>query len=186
MSGTRRVPPALLRALAAPGGRCYRHCGQPVRPIRLASPLPGTWTVYACPSGVVSVTTYVERGGADRSPVVLTALRRWTVPPSRVRRWDLRTATRHGPELGPAAERRLARERPPTPIRVVYWRLYPFRGRDGAERRLFLCTGPGHRGPVFFTARPEVGRDACPRARRTTRRRGTSSRGRVRLSGRRR
>ena len=175
---TRRsaVPPVVRAALAWPGGTCYRHCDRPIRIRRLASSLPGTWIVRACPSGVVSVTSYSERTHGDPTPKVRNALRRWTRPPSLMKTSDLRIASRHGPELGPAAERALARGRPVRGVRVVYWRLYPFRARDGTERRLFVCWRRAHRSPVFFAASPASKAWNCPACSR--RRAHSSGRGR--------
>lgn len=153
---TRRgaLPRVLSTALASPGGRCYRHCDRPIETRRLASRLPGTWQVRACPSGVVSVTVYAEWTRRDPTAAVRTELGRWTIPSSLVRTRDLRLATRHGPELGRTAERFLAASRPKRGVRVVYWRVYPFRGRDGKERRLFVCRRRAHRTPVFYVASP--------------------------------
>ena len=159
---TRPLPRTLQAALAAPGGRCYRHCERPIRTRRFPSPLPGTWQVRACPAGVVSVAVYTEWARRDPSPDVLRLLRDHTVPQSLVHPRDLRLATRHGPELGTAAERFLARARPRRAIRVVYWRVYPFRGRDGTERRLFVCLRARHRGPVFFAAPSSATAAHCP------------------------
>jgi hypothetical protein len=161
---TRRgaVPRLLQAALAAPGATCYRHCDRPIRTRAVRSRLPGIWQVRACPSGVVSVTSYTEWTRRDPTEDVRRQLRRWTVPSSLVRGWDMRLATRHGPELGRAAERRLAADRPKRPIRAVYWRVYPFRARDGSERRLFACFRRAHRSPVFFAASPTTPANACP------------------------
>lgn len=161
---TRRgaVPRVLQAALVAAGGTCYRHCDRPIRTRRLRSALPGVWTVRACPSGVVSVTAYAEWTSRDPTEAARRALRRWTVPPTLVRRWDLRLATRHGPELGAEAERFLASVRPRRGLRVVYWRVYPFRGRDGGERRLFVCFRRGHPAPRFFAAPPAGAPPRCP------------------------
>jgi len=160
---TRRgtLPRVLSTALASPGGSCYRHCDRPIRTRRVTSRLPGTWRVRACPSGVVSVTVYTEWTRRDPTESVRAELRRWTKPPSLVRSRDLRLATRHGPELGRPAERFLAASRPTRGIRVVYWRVYPFRGRDGQERRLFVCLRRAHRSPVFFAASPTAPK-GCP------------------------
>jgi len=156
------LPHVLSTALASPGGRCYRHCDRPIRTRRVAGRLPGTWQVRACPSGVVSVTVYTEWTRRNPTASVRAELRRWTVPPSLVRSWDLRLATRHGPELGRAAERFLTATRPKRGVRVVYWRVYPFRGRDGKERRLFVCFRRAHRSPVFFAASPTAPTKGCP------------------------
>ncbi len=159
------LSPTLRAALASPGGKCYRHCDGPVRSAVLRSRLPGRWAVRACPAGVVSVTSYTERTRSDPTAAVRAQLRRWTVPASLVRRFDLRIASRHGPELGLAAERLLAGTRPARPVRTVYWRVYPFRGRDGRERRLFVCRRRAHDGPVFY-AGPADGSASCPVCRR--------------------
>ncbi len=156
------IPPVLRAALDSPGGKCYRHCDRPIRSRRIASHLPGTWTVRACPSGIVSVTSYAEWSRRDPTPAVRSTLQRWTVPRSLVRLWDLRLATRHGPELGRAAERFLAAARPRRGVRVVYWRVYPFRARDGTDRRLFVCFRRRHASPVFYAASPSAKSSGCP------------------------
>jgi len=156
------LPPTLRAALESRGGKCYRHCDRPVRSRRFSSRLPGTWHVRACPSGIVSVTTYAEWTRRDPTRTARRAFRRWTVPPSLVRLRVLRIATRHGPELGRAAERELAATRPPRGVRVVYWRLYPFRARDGTERRLFACFRRTHPSPVFFASSPAAKTWGCP------------------------
>jgi hypothetical protein len=156
------LPPVLRRALDSPGGTCYRHCGRPTRARRIPSRHPGVWTVRACPSGVVSVTSYAEWTRRDPTASVRSVLRRGTVPASRVRTWDLRLATRRGPELGPAAERLLAATRPARGVRVVYWRVYPSTTRDGTEQRLFVCFRRSHPAPVFFVAAATLGTRACP------------------------
>jgi len=162
MSRAIRPPLAVRTALAWNKGQCYRHCDRPIRVRRIPSRLPGTWLVRACPSGVVSVTTYTEWTRRDPTESVRKTLRRWTSPATLVRWHDLRIATRHGPELGRAAERALAAARPTRGVRVVYWRVYPFRARDGTERRLFVCFRKRHRSPVFFAASPAASTWGCP------------------------
>ena len=127
----------------------------------MASDLPGVIRVYACPGGAVSVTEYSEWSTRDPTKAVEEALRGATVPPSLVRRRDLRPATRHGPELGRAAERFLARGREPRPIHVVYWRLYPFQ-RGKVPYHLFACFRHGSRSVRFYVAPTESGSTACP------------------------
>jgi len=176
----RTTLPAVLRAaLASPGGKCYRHCDGPIRIRRFSSALPGTWQVRACPSGVVSVTIYTEWTRRDPTAAVKKTLRRWTVPPSLVRSWDLRIATRHGPELGRAAARTLAAAKPPRGVRVVYWRVYPFRGRDRTERRLYVCFRRTHPTPVFFASPPTATSSNCPECLRRRRHPGRRKTARV-------
>jgi hypothetical protein len=177
------LPPVVRSALASAAGSCYRHCDRPVRARDFPSPLPGRWTVRACPSGVVSVTSYAEWTRRDPTSDVRRLLRRRTWPPTLVRARDLRLATRHGPELGRAAERRLAKTVPPRGVRVVYWRVYPFRGSDGIDRRLFVCFRRTHRGPVFFAASPTADERVCPEcARRRSTRPGSARTARRRRS----
>ncbi|HTT44601.1 MAG TPA: hypothetical protein VMH38_01110 [Thermoplasmata archaeon] len=168
---TRRgaVPRPLRTALASPGGSCYRHCDRPIRARAVPSLLPGLLYVRACPLGVVSVTSYAE--WTRRNPIasVRRLLRQWSEPPSLVRDRDLRLATRHGPELGHSAERFLSRQRPRRGVRVVYWRVYPFRDRKGAERRLFVCFRRRHPHPVFFAASPTEVPAPCPACARSLR-----------------
>jgi len=172
MTRSGAVSRVLVTSLASPGGSCYRHCDRPLRIRRFASRLPGTWQVRACPSGVVSVTVYTEWTRRDPTASARTELKRRTVPPSLVTSWDLRLATRHGPELGRSAERFLARARPRRGVRVVYWRVYPFRGRDGKERRLFVCFRRGHPSPVFYAAAPDSEANRCPVCVRAAKRSG--------------
>lgn len=157
------LPRAIRVALLSVSGtKCYRHCERaaPGRP--LPSSLPGRWTVYACPSGIVSVTTYVEWTNRDPTASALSFLRRRTVPSSLVRLRDLRPATRHGPELGRAAERAIAARRPKRAVRVVYWRVYPFTSADGSRRRLFVCRKKLHARPVFYAGSAEPRTSECP------------------------
>jgi len=115
------------------------------------------------------VTVYSEWARRDPTAPVRAELQRRTVPPSLVRRWDLRLATRHGPELGRAAERFLASTQPKRGVRVVYWRVYPFRGRDGKERRLYVCFRRAHPSPVFYAADPTSKSNRCPACARAAR-----------------
>lgn len=156
------VPPSLRSALRPGEARCYRHCQDRVRARPLSSPLPGYWQVYACPGGVVSVTSYVERTRRDPTSIVLRFLHARAKPSSLAKTWDLRTASRYGPELGHAAERLMARSRPSLPLRVVYWRVYPFRGRTGTDQRLFVCFHHGRSGPVFYANPASALRGTCP------------------------
>jgi hypothetical protein len=157
------VPPTLRAALRPTHPRCYRHCEKPLRgrPVTIAAP--GSLVVYACPGGAVSVVTYTEWGNADPTPKFRRFLDAHTAPPTLVRRWDLRLASRHGPELGAKAERYLARARPARPLRTVYWRLYPFKKKDGTVFRPFACFRHGEGGVRFFVAPGDQVSPKCPR-----------------------
>lgn len=162
MKGARAVPSPVRIALRPTAPRCYRHCKKPSRAHTLVTAFPGHWQVYSCPGGVVSVTSYAEWSNSDPTRRVATYLRRHTAPPSLVTAHDLRSATRHGPELGRAAERLLARSRPARNVRVVYWRVYPFQGSGGVVQRLFVCWRHGRDRPVFFASPSTARGGACP------------------------
>jgi hypothetical protein len=159
------VPPTLRRALAPTSPHCYRHCDRPIRGRTVPVRSPGWLSVYACPGGAVSVVTYTEWIGTDPTPTVLRFARAHTTPGTLVRRWDLRLARRHGPELGPTAERLLARRRPTRALTTVYWRVYPFRAKDGSRRRLFACFRHGVGNVRFFVAPADAESPSCPRDR---------------------
>lgn len=162
MRRSRALPPRIRSALRPASARCYRHCKKPVSAWTLATSLPGLWQVYACPGGAVSVTSYAHWSPVDPTPAVRAYLRRHTWPGSLVTLRDLRVATRHGPELGRSVERFLARGRPRRAVRVVYWRVYPFRARNGSEQRLFVCQRHGRSRPVFFPSLATSDRWDCP------------------------
>ncbi len=162
MTVSGRVPPVLRRALAPDDPHCYRHCDRPLRARALTARTPGLLLVYACPGGAVSVVTYSEWRNRDPTPTLLAYARTHTLPPRLVRRWDLRTATRHGPELGRGAEAYMGKARPPRPLRAVYWRVYPTRTKDGSVRRLFACARHGRGNVRFFLAPGDAQSPRCP------------------------
>jgi hypothetical protein len=163
VSDPRAVPPILRRALRPADPHCYRHCDRPVRGRSPAIRAPGWLAVYACPGGAVSVVTYTEWGPRDPSPILARFARAHTTPGRLVRRWDLRPASRHGPELGRTAERFVGRARRRRPIRTAYWRLYPFKAKDGSARRLFVCYRHGRGSAQFFVAAADAQSPLCPR-----------------------
>jgi hypothetical protein len=156
-----RLPRSVVAAMRSDEARCYRHCPEHARPraINFAGSRSAGW-VYACPSGVVSLVAAIE--GPPFPP-----LRKWrdafaarARPRTLVRLRDLRPATRHGPELGRACERKMAGS--DASARAVYWRVYPFR-RSGREHRVFACFRHGP-GEARFFASPLGGADPplCP------------------------
>lgn len=165
MSAKGAVPPLLRRALHPTSPHCYRHCDRALRGRTVPIHAPGWLCVYACPGGAISVVTYTEWANGDPTPVLLRFARTHTSPPSVVRRRDMRLAGRHGPELGPTAERFLARARPPRDVRTVYWRLYPFLKKDGALHRPFACFRHGRGTVQFFVAPGDRRSPPCPRCR---------------------
>ncbi len=169
MRHTGVVPPLLRRALAPRTPHCHRHCDRPQRGHNLRALAPGWLCVYACPGGAVSVITYSEWSNADPTARLLPFVRAHTTPATLVRRRDLRLARRHGPELGAEAERYLARVHPPRAVSTVYWRLYPFKKKDGTVFRLFVCFRHGTERVQFFVAPGNIMSPPCPKCRVRTR-----------------
>jgi len=165
-AGPRRLPTSVIAALRTSAPRCYRHCDRPIRARVLRTSLPGLWQIYACPGGALSVVSFFELSRRDPTPEVGRALRGMARPSGLVRAHDLRSARRHGPELGPRAERALARVPRGLEVRGTYWRLYPFRDARGVDRRPFACFRHPRRGPVFFIDLAGAERPACPECRR--------------------
>ena len=163
MSRPGAVPPLLRRALRPTSPHCYRHCTRPLRGRTVRSSGPGWLCVYACPGGAVSVVTYTEWAEKDPTPTLARFARAHTSPATLVRRWDLRLGRRHGPELGPSAERYLGRAPPTRPLWTVYWRVYPFKKKDGRPFRLFACFRHGAGSVRFFVAPADSESPTCPR-----------------------
>jgi hypothetical protein len=162
MTRTGALPPRLRRALAPRTPHCYRHCQRPLRGRTVNGLAPGWLGVYACPGGAVSVVTYSEWTNDDPTARLLPFLRAHTGPPTLVRRRDLRLARRHGPELGAEAERILGRVNPSRAITTVYWRLYPFKRKDGTVFRPFACFRHRRLGVQFFVAPGDSDAPRCP------------------------
>ena len=158
MSPTRTVAEQFVLASS---GRCLSHCSGRTRPHALANSRGTVGWVYACPGGTVSTVAFF--GGARRpSPVrVRRFLQSRMGGSERVFPRDLRAATRHGPELGLAAERWAARPGVSGPIRLLYWRRYP-RKTGRRYSYLYACFRHGARDVRFFPATSSRGADQCP------------------------
>ncbi len=153
-----RATGPLRAAVPATGGPCFGHCKAPTRahPVSLGAGGPA-W-VYACPEGVVSVV--IAAGERRPDPATLrSALRARTRPPSTVRLRDFRSASRYGPELGRPSERALARSG--RPIRLLYWRVYPWKVGD-RPYSLFACFRHGPSGIRFYAAERVPKQPPCP------------------------
>lgn len=154
------------RFVLSAAGTCLYHCTKRTRPRPIGSARVSIGWVYACPGGAVSTVTFV--GGARRpSPTrIRRYLRDRTERSEHVRLWDLRSATRHGPELGRVAERWVGGLGKQAPIYLLYWRRYP---RKVGRRYSFLYACFHHgAGEVRFFAAPKSSRQpACPFCRRT-------------------
>ncbi|MCI4347132.1 MAG: hypothetical protein L3J97_00745 [Thermoplasmata archaeon] len=147
--------------IPAPSGSCLYHCRSKTRPRALTNARGTVAWVYTCPGGTVSTVTFW--GGARRpSPTVVQRyLQSRTERSERVHLRDLRAATRHGPELGPAAERWMAAPGAEAPIRLLYWRRYPRKvGRKYSY--LYACFRHGAGDVRFYPAPSSRPARECP------------------------
>jgi hypothetical protein len=140
-------------------GSCLYHCTRRTRPHPIASAYGPIGWVYTCPAGTVSTVAFL---GGNRRPSPARVQRYLQLRIERsehVRLRDLRAATRHGPELGSAAERWATRPGAGRPIRLLYWRRYP---RKTGRRYSYLlaCFHHGAGEVRFFPARDGMG--PCP------------------------
>lgn len=142
-------------------GNCLHHCKGRTRPRVLANSRGPIGWVYTCPGGTVSTVAFL--GGAHRpSPVRIRRYLQARLDRSeRVQPRDLRSATRHGPELGAAAERWITGPGNGAPIHLLYWRRYP---RKVGRRYSFLYACFAHgRGEVrFYPGSTPRGASRCP------------------------
>lgn len=151
----------LGRFVRSPSGRCLYHCSRPTRPRVIAGPKGSSGWVYTCPTGTVSTVVFL--GGTRRlSPVRIRQYLNARMDRSeRVLVRDLRAASRHGPELGRSAERRMTRGAG-TVAHLLYWRRYPRKvGRRYSY--LYACFRHGPGEVRFFPAGSNASRSPlCP------------------------
>jgi len=147
--------------LPVSSGSCLYHCSSPTRPHVIEGTQGPIGWVYTCPGGTVSTVEFF--GGVRRpSPTVARRyLQTRTERSERVRLRDLRAATRHGPELGRAAERWVAGPGTGAPLHVLYWRRYPRKiGRRYSY--LYACFHHGPGEVRFYPALSSRTLPLCP------------------------
>jgi len=108
------------RYLIVQDARCYRHCQDRARFVPLQADRPGILGGYFCPGNYASRVVYFS----------LDPDREWfekflqNQVGNRVRSRDIRSATRHGWELGGNAETEITKISDDG-IRQLYWTVYP-------------------------------------------------------------
>jgi hypothetical protein len=149
------------RFVLAPSGNCLYHCKEGTRPHAIANSRGTIGWVYTCPGGTVSTVAFL--GGARRPAPeqVRRYLQSRTERTERVQARDLRSATRHGPELGAAAERWAAGAGNHAPIRLLYWRRYP-RKMGARYSFLYACFQHGPGEVRFYPATASRRARRCP------------------------
>lgn len=164
MSSPKALPAPFVLAAS---GTCLYHCTSKTRPHSITHLRGIMGWVYACPGGTVSTVTFL--GGRRRpSPAVVQRyLQSRTDRSERVQLRDLRAATRHGPELGAAAERWMTGPGAGAPIRLLYWRRYPKKvGRRYSY--LYACFRHGVGEVRFYPAGTAPRTFECPFCRAVT------------------
>lgn len=135
----------------APSGRCLYHCTEPTRPKPVSAGLGQPGWVYVCPAGTVSTAVFMGSAEPPSPAAIRKYLQARLARPERVKPRDLRAATRHGPELGPAAERALQLGPGVHALPLLYWRRYPRKvGRRYSY--LYACFRHGRREVRFYPA----------------------------------
>ena len=123
-------------------GKCFRHCEKSTsmkiilqEPDRIAG-------AYVCPDGFISQVVYFSlKSDLEWFIDMLSS----QVGKENVNRRDVRTASRHGWELGPDAQETLEAElgRGAT-IKEVYWTRYP-KSETEKQQAVSLCIGENSR-----------------------------------------
>ena len=122
------IPEGIVRQIRGTLGGSLGHCPKKGRIREHRSGGLRVW-VHSCPHQSVGLVVFF--GGLKKVdvPRVTRYLKHRTYPAGLVRRHDLRTATREGPELGLSSWRYLHAHSPgPRRIHLLYWRVYPSKG----------------------------------------------------------
>lgn len=119
-------------------GPCRRHCDQPTSFVELQHDSDGVVGAYVCPDN------YVSRVVCFSANLDIEWFRKFIRSKIRgniFRDRDVRTATRHGWELGDEAQIELREISPTCTIGEAYWIVYP---QSEAEKTqgVFLCSDP--------------------------------------------
>jgi hypothetical protein len=117
-------------------GQCRRHCNQPSSFVELQHDSDGVVGAYVCPDGYVSRIVFFS---VYPDVEWFRKFIRDQVGGKVFRDSDIRTATRHGWELGDEALAEIREISPTSTIREVYWIVYPKSEAEKAQG-VFLCS----------------------------------------------
>jgi thiol-disulfide isomerase/thioredoxin len=117
-------------------GPCRRHCNQPTNFVELKHESDGVVGAYVCPDGYISRVVYFS---VTPDLEWFKKFIRSQVSGTIFRDRDVRTATRHGWELGDEAQAELREISPTCWLEEAYWVVYP---QSEAEKTqgIFLCS----------------------------------------------
>ena len=130
-----------MKYLVTQDSKCYRHCQDPSKYQAISgtdssSPAASFSLVgaYVCPANYVSRVVYFAK---DPNPDWFEEFLIDQVG-ARLRKKDIRMATRHGWELGGSAEEEIQEISPSHEIKEYYWTFYA-RSDDDKKFGTFLC-----------------------------------------------
>ena len=142
--------------LVVEGLSCGRHCQQPTKfhVLHSGRDLVGA---YVDPENYVSRAVYFS---AKPNPTWFENFLKEQAGESRVRKKDIRYATRHGWELGGNAEKEIS-QISPDGIREYYWTFYAQNDADKREGT-FLCAKENGGCGRLFTQKLDGAKKLCP------------------------
>jgi len=147
--------------LVIDGAKCYRHCEQPAKFTPIFQSESSLVGAYVCPQGYVSRVVYFA---ANPDAEWFKEFLRNPLGEKRVKTQDIRSATRHGWELGGTAEAEISKVAKSGTITQYYWTFYP---KTNEEKSLgtFLCPKEeGGCGRLYTKLNTEDSR-LCPNCR---------------------
>lgn len=142
------------RYLIVREAKCYRHCQEPAYFVRLKADKSGIIGGYFCPGNYTSRVVYFSMDEPDREwfEKFLKAQ-----APELVRSRDIRSATRHGWELGGKAESEILKISSDG-IKQLYWTFYPATDVEKTTGA-FRCENCGNLFVKRFSDDPKICQD---------------------------
>lgn len=147
--------------LVVKDAKCYRHCENETRFVSLFQKASSLVGGYACPGNYVSrVVYFAEEPDSKWFEQFLQEQ-----VGKRVRKRDIRYATRHGWELGSNAEKEISFIAPKTgSVKQFYWTFYPSSDEE-VQSGTFLCPKEEGGCGLLFTKLVSDSSRQCPRCR---------------------
>ena len=146
LSGTRPLSATMTdqllsfveKYLVASDAKCSRHCNMNAKFVTLNKTTSSIVGAYACPENYVSRIVYFAENPEPKW------FERFIVDQvGKINSRDIRTATRHGWELGGSAESEIARVSKSREIMQYYWTPYP-KTDEEKNSGVFICEGCGN------------------------------------------
>jgi hypothetical protein len=150
--------------LVVKSAKCFKHCERPASFVSLLQTDSSLIGAYVCPENFVSRVVYFAE---SPDPEAFQKFLSDQLGSSWIRQSDIRTATRHGWELGGRAEEEIKQVSKSGMIKQYYWTFY---AANESEKKLgtFLC--PRERGGCgrLFTKLISDKSKLCPNCSKRT------------------